>query len=106
MHLHRWNDANLYGGVHWLGFFTLFSPNELLCQVPDESGSFGGEADPECSWMLLQSAQQLWWADVWEAGSCAASSRDGTGQKVVSLENSQDTAAPESPVKYLEEASH
>lgn len=79
---------------HDWDFLRCFPPNELLCQVPDESGSLGGEADPECTWMLLQSAQQLRWDGVWEAGSCAASSRNGTGQKVVSLEYGQDTAAP------------
>lgn len=50
-----------------------FPLNDLLCQVADKCGNFGGETDLENTWMVLQSIQQLWSADVWEASSCTAS---------------------------------
>lgn len=49
-------------------------PNELVCQVAGKCGNFRGETDLQHTQMLLQSVQQLQSADVWEAGSCTASS--------------------------------
>lgn len=71
-----------------------FPWNELFCQDTDECDVFWSQMDIEHTWMLFQSIQHLWWADVWEAGSYTASRGNVTGQQIVSLEYGQKSALP------------